>query len=289
MTSATDDIAFMQEALTLARANLGRVWPNPSVGCVIVKNNEIIARGATAVGGRPHAEVVALDEAGEDAFGSTAYVTLEPCSHWGVSPPCVEALLESGVSRVVAALQDPDPRVKGLGLEQLREASVQVDIGVCEKEAHDVNAGYFHRIETGRPLVTFLDVDRIRMGDLFYGGSYYDATLSELPDWIASEPQKPDGPLQIVVDDKSVAPATLKEKSAVEREATWLVVTAGRLPGRIEILKDYVGEIVEVETGEDGQPDLEAVLLELGRRGLTRLVVEDESQMAAKLKAILES
>jgi len=289
MTSATDDIAFMQEALTMARANLGRVWPNPSVGCVIVKNNEIIARGATAVGGRPHAEVVALDEAGEDAFGATAYVTLEPCSHWGVSPPCVEALLEAGVARVVAALQDPDPRVNGLGLEQLREASVQVDVGVCEKEAHEVNAGYFHRVETGRPLVTFLDVDQIRMGDLFYGGTYYDAALSELPEWIASEPHKPDGPLQIVVDDKSVAPARLKEKSALEREATWLVVAAGRLPGRIEILKDYVGEIVEVETGDNGEPDLEGVLLELGRRGLTRLVVEDESKMAAKLKAILEA
>jgi len=273
----------------MARANLGRVWPNPSVGCVIVKNNEIIARGATAVGGRPHAEVVALDEAGEDAFGATAYVTLEPCSHWGVSPPCVEALLEAGVARVVAALQDPDPRVNGLGLEQLREASVQVDVGVCEKEAHEVNAGYFHRVETGRPLVTFLDVDQIRMGDLFYGGTYYDAALSELPEWIASEPHKPDGPLQIVVDDKSVAPARLKEKSALEREATWLVVAAGRLPGRIEILKDYVGEIVEVETGDNGEPDLEGVLLELGRRGLTRLVVEDESKMAAKLKAILEA
>ena len=289
MTTANDDIAFMQEALALARANLGRVWPNPSVGCVIVKNNEIVARGATAVGGRPHAEVVALDEAGEDSFGATAYVTLEPCCHWGESPPCVEALLDSGVSRVVAALQDPDPRVNGLGLEQLREASVQVDIGVCEKEAYEVNAGFFHRIETGRPLVTFLDVDRIRMGDLFYAGSYYDAALSDLPAWLKSEPSKLDGPLQVVVDDKSIAPATLREKSAVERESTWLVVAAGRLPGRIEILKDYVGEIVEVAPNEDGEPDLDAVLVELGRRGLTRLVVEDDSSMAAELKSIIET
>ena len=289
MTAASDDIAFMQEALTLARANLGQVWPNPSVGCVIVKNNEIVSRGATEVGGRPHAEVVALDAAGEDAFGATAYITLEPCCHWGESPPCVEALLESGITRVVAALQDPDPRVNGLGLERLREASVQVDLGVCEKEAYDVNAGFFHRIETGRPLVTFLDVDRMRMGDLFYGGTYYDAAFSDLPAWLKSQPNKPDGPLQVVVDDKSIAPARLNEKSAVERERTWLVVAGGRLPGRIAMLKNYVGEIVEVAPGPDGQPDLDAALIELGRRGLTRMVVEDESAMADRLRALSET
>src|SRR6478736_8275817 len=116
MSASLDDARFMEEAIRLALLHLGQTSTNPSVGCIIVRNGEIVGRGVTAIGGRPHAEPQALAEAGESARGATAYVTLEPCSHHGKTPPCAEALIASGVARVVVALTDPDPRVSGRGI-----------------------------------------------------------------------------------------------------------------------------------------------------------------------------
>jgi diaminohydroxyphosphoribosylaminopyrimidine deaminase/5-amino-6-(5-phosphoribosylamino)uracil reductase len=124
-----DDAAHMQAALGLARRGLGTTWPNPSVGCVIVRGERVVGRGRTAPGGRPHAETQALMMAGEAARGATAYVTLEPCSHVGQTPPCAEALIAAGVARVVVAQRDPDPRVDGRGIARLRAAGVVVEEG----------------------------------------------------------------------------------------------------------------------------------------------------------------
>src|SRR5713226_7316949 len=148
------DEQAMRVALALARRGLGRVWPNPAVGCVIVKDGRVVGRGWTQPGGRPHAETEALARAGAAAHGATAYVTLEPCCHWGRTPPCADALIAAGLSRVVAALEDPDPRVAGGGLARLRAAGIAVETGLGGAEAAEINAGFFQRVRSGRPLVT---------------------------------------------------------------------------------------------------------------------------------------
>lgn len=144
----------MGAALALARRGLGRVWPNPAVGCVIVKDGHVVGRGFTQSGGRPHAEPVALAMAGDAAQGADVYVSLEPCSHFGKTPPCADTLITAGVARVIAAAVDPDPRVSGRGLARLRDAGVDVVEGVRRDEAEALNAGFFSRVRTGRPLVT---------------------------------------------------------------------------------------------------------------------------------------
>nr|WP_226779734.1 bifunctional diaminohydroxyphosphoribosylaminopyrimidine deaminase/5-amino-6-(5-phosphoribosylamino)uracil reductase RibD [Oceaniglobus trochenteri] len=144
----------MGHALTLGRRGLGRCWPNPAVGCVIVNEGRVLGRGWTQPGGRPHAETVALAQAGSGARGATAYVTLEPCAHHGHTPPCAEALIASGIARVVCALGDPDPRVAGRGFALLRAAGVAVDVGTLAGQAREDQAGFLSRITRSRPMVT---------------------------------------------------------------------------------------------------------------------------------------
>jgi len=144
----------MTAALTLGRRGQGRVWPNPAVGCVIVKDGIVVGRARTADGGRPHAETQALTQAGDAARGATVYVTLEPCAHHGQTGPCAEALVSADVARVVVATGDPDPRVSGKGLDILRAAGVEVDFGVCKADADRDLAGFFLRVREGRPFVT---------------------------------------------------------------------------------------------------------------------------------------
>ncbi len=149
-----NDERWMRVALSLAKRGLGQVAPNPSVGCVIIKDGIVVGRGHTQAGGRPHAEVVALRQAGADASGATAYVTLEPCSHTGKTPPCAEALIEAGIQRAVVAVGDPDPRVNGQGIEKLIDAGVKIKTGVLEHEAASVTAPFFSRVSRGRPSFT---------------------------------------------------------------------------------------------------------------------------------------
>jgi diaminohydroxyphosphoribosylaminopyrimidine deaminase/5-amino-6-(5-phosphoribosylamino)uracil reductase len=144
----------MAHALRLAARGLGSVWPNPAVGCVIVKDGRILGRGWTQPGGRPHAERRALDQAGPAAEGATAYVTLEPCAHHGQTPPCSDALITAKVARVVTALTDPDPRVSGKGHQMLRAAGITVTEGVLTTEATRLNAGFLKRVSRGLPHVT---------------------------------------------------------------------------------------------------------------------------------------
>ena len=144
----------MRLALSLGARGLGRVWPNPAVGCVIVKDGCVLGRGWTQEGGRPHAEPVALAQAGAAARGATAYVSLEPCNHHGKTPPCTEALIAAGVARVVVALTDPDPRVAGGGIARMREAGIEVVTGVCAAEAEAAHRGFLSRVTQGRPMLT---------------------------------------------------------------------------------------------------------------------------------------
>ena len=154
MTGPPEDGAHMAHALRLAARGLGSTWPNPSVGCVIVKAGVVVGRGFTRPGGRPHAERIALDQAGAAATGATAYVTLEPCAHHGQTPPCALALIEAGVARVVTALTDPDPRVAGKGHALLRQAGIEVTEGSLATEARRLTQGFLTRVTQGRPFTT---------------------------------------------------------------------------------------------------------------------------------------
>ena len=162
-----DDARYMDLALALARSQQGRTAPNPAVGCVLVANGRILATGATRDGGRPHAERVALENAGAAARTATAYVTLEPCAHHGQTPPCADALIDAGVQRVVVACQDRFPLVAGQGIARLESAGIQVETGLRGDDAGRLYAGFFSRIESGRPEVR---IDARTIG--------YDATLA---------------------------------------------------------------------------------------------------------------
>src|SRR5215475_3569336 len=147
------DTRFMALALTLGRRGLGNAWPNPAVGAVVVKDGITVGRGWTQPGGRPHAEVEALRRAGAAARGATLYATLEPCSHHGQTPPCVDAITAAGVTRVVSALEDPNPQIAGQGHARLRAAGIAVDVGLGAEQARRDHAGHFRRVRDGRPHV----------------------------------------------------------------------------------------------------------------------------------------
>ena len=147
------DVAFMQLALDLAKQGEFTTTPNPSVGCVLVKDGKVVGKGFHAKAGEPHAEVMALREAGENARGATAYVTLEPCSHFGRTPPCAKGLIEAGVSKVIAAMCDPNPQVAGKGLQILSDAGIQSAVGLLEENAEQLNKGFLKRMRTGKPFV----------------------------------------------------------------------------------------------------------------------------------------
>ena len=153
-TDNADDSRFMRLALALGRRGLGRTWPNPAVGAVVVKDGVIIGRGWTQPGGRPHAETEALARAGDAARGATLYVTLEPCSHHGKTPPCADAVIAAGIARVVSALVDPNPEVAGAGHWRMAEAGVVVEVGIGAEEARRAHAGHIRRVQDGRPHVT---------------------------------------------------------------------------------------------------------------------------------------
>lgn len=153
-----DDLTAMRRALSLAQAALGSTAPNPAVGCVIVRDGAVIAEAATGAGGRPHAEEAALAALGGRADGATIYVTLEPCAHQSArGPACADGIAKSGAARCVVACGDPDPRTAGAGNARVRAAGIQVDLGVCEAEAQALNAGFFRRLATGRPIAQLSD------------------------------------------------------------------------------------------------------------------------------------
>jgi len=175
---------MMRAALALARRSLGRTWPNPSVGCVIVRDGCVIARGRTQKGGRPHAEADALAHARESLKGATVYVTLEPCSHHGRTPPCADALMAAGIARVVSALEDPDPRVKGQGHARLKAAGITVEVGEGAAQAAEINAGFLLRVREGRPLF------HLKLAGSLDGRI---ATASGESKWITGEAARADG------------------------------------------------------------------------------------------------
>lgn len=162
-TRRSSDVLWMLRALRLADKMRGHVWPNPPVGCVIVRDGVLVAEAATHAGGRPHAERKALWQAGAGAEGARLYVTLEPCCHWGMTPPCADAIVKAGVSSIVCAIRDPDPRVNGGGFAKLRNAGLEVMVGLGADEAKRLMSGFFHRVRYGEPELVVVDEARAKV------------------------------------------------------------------------------------------------------------------------------
>ncbi|HLM12972.1 MAG TPA: bifunctional diaminohydroxyphosphoribosylaminopyrimidine deaminase/5-amino-6-(5-phosphoribosylamino)uracil reductase RibD [Reyranella sp.] len=298
---------MMRAALALARRSLGRTWPNPAVGCVIVKDGRIVARGRTQDGGRPHAEVDALNKAGDAARDATVYVTLEPCSHFGKSPPCADALVRAGVARVVSAMEDPNPSVNGQGHARLREAGIAVDVGEGAREAAEINAGFLLRLRAGRPLF------HLKLASSLDGRI---ATASGESKWITGEGARADGhrlraihdailvgagtvaaddpdltcrlpglkaysPVRIVLASKAGLAETSKLAMTARQVPVWLLCTSAAPAARREALHKAGIEIIEVAAAGDGRVDAAAAAQALGQRGLTRVLVEGGGQVAA--------
>jgi diaminohydroxyphosphoribosylaminopyrimidine deaminase/5-amino-6-(5-phosphoribosylamino)uracil reductase len=305
---AAEDRAHMQAALGLARRGLGQVWPNPAVGCVLVREGRVVGRGWTAPGGRPHAETQALLMAGEQAKGAVAYVTLEPCSHQGKTGPCAEALIKAGVVRAVVAIDDPDPRVSGRGLEMLRQAGIVVELGLCREEAAEINAGFFTRLSAGRPLVTVKSASSLDGRIATHSGeskwitgpkarsaghflrAEADAIMVGSTTAIVDDPDltcrlpglEGRSPVRLVVDSRLRLPLTSKLVANAKSTPTWLITVTGNDPERLLAYANCGVEVIEVAAGEEGV-DLPAVMTELGSRGLTRLLVEGGAHLTAAL------
>ncbi|WP_458734489.1 bifunctional diaminohydroxyphosphoribosylaminopyrimidine deaminase/5-amino-6-(5-phosphoribosylamino)uracil reductase RibD [Zobellella taiwanensis] len=309
-----DDARWMARALELARRGRFTTSPNPAVGCVIVKDGELLGEGFHRRAGGPHAEVFALREAGEAARGATAYVTLEPCSHHGRTPPCAQGLIDAGVARVVAAMVDPNPRVAGRGLAMLREAGIQAEAGLMSEAAEAVNTGFLHRMRTGRPFVT------LKLAASLDGRT---ALANGESQWITGPAARRDvqrhraqscailsGADTVLMDNAALnvrwteLPASLRHHYAENelRQPLRIVIdTQNRLhaglrlfaqPGPILLLRGRVtgglGDEVEecvLPLSEHGKLDLALLLQELGRRQLNHLWVEAGATLGGALFA----
>jgi len=304
------DARFMALALRLAERGLGRAWPNPAVGCVVVKDGQIVGRGWTQPGGRPHAEVEALSRAGPRALGATAYVTFEPCAHYGQTPPCTMALLHAGVRRAVLATTDPDRRVDGQGIAQLRQAGVEVDLGLMRAEAEALNAGFLLKERAGRPLVTLklatsLDgrlatrsgASRWITGEAARARGHWlrathDAIMIGSGTALADDPSltcrlpglEASSPVRIVLDGRLRLPPTSRLAATAAEVPTWLLTRRpASAPKRLQALQDRGVEPIEVAAAEGEGLELEEALAALAARGITRLLVEGGARLAASL------
>jgi diaminohydroxyphosphoribosylaminopyrimidine deaminase/5-amino-6-(5-phosphoribosylamino)uracil reductase len=303
---AAEDASFMALALALAGRGLGRTWPNPTVGCVVVRDGRVVGRGWTQPGGRPHAETEALGRAGAAARGATLYASLEPCIHHGGTPPCVDAILRAGIGRVVVACEDPDPRVSGRGLAALRAAGLPVATGLAAAAAIHLNQGFFLRITRQRPLFTLklatsLD-GRIATGagdSRWITGSaararahllraQHDAVL------VGGETARVDdpdlgcrlpglgqaAPVRLVADSRGRLPPTSRLVTTAGERPTWLLTLAA-----VPELAARGVRVLAVDKGGDGHIDPQAMARRLADEGLTRVLVEGGGLLARALLA----
>ncbi|MBS8227256.1 bifunctional diaminohydroxyphosphoribosylaminopyrimidine deaminase/5-amino-6-(5-phosphoribosylamino)uracil reductase RibD [Vannielia litorea] len=298
----------MARALSLGARGLGQVWPNPAVGCILVKDHRVVGRGWTQPGGRPHAEVMALAQAASAAQGATAYVTLEPCAHHGKTPPCAEALVKAGVARVVTALEDPDPRTAGRGHARLREAGIAIETNVLQAKAERAHAGFLSRVRQGRPSLT------LKLASSFDGRI---ATASGESKWItgpaarqavqglraghdavlvgagtarADDPaltlrgygdHRP--PVRVVVSRRLDVPTDGILARTARDVPLWLCHGEDAPEARKGAWRALGAELIEVPPGRDRHPDPVAMLRLLGARGLTRVLCEGGGMLAASL------
>jgi len=303
MAENEQDAQWMQAALELARQGIGLASPNPTVGCVLIRENRVVGRGFHQYAQRDHAEVVALAEAGAAAHGATAYVTLEPCSHYGRTGPCARALVEAGVARVVAATSDPNPLVQGHGLQMLREAGVNVSVGLLATGARDLNDAFAHFIRHRTPLVSLkiaatLDgaiapspairrerasfpitgpASRARVQDLRHA---HDALLTGIGTVLADDPLLTDRsqhprrrPLLRVVLDSQLR-LSLASRILGDAQDDLLIVTRSDDHARQQALTDRGARILKIDAQAEGGISLRALLEYLGQQDITSLMIE---------------
>jgi diaminohydroxyphosphoribosylaminopyrimidine deaminase/5-amino-6-(5-phosphoribosylamino)uracil reductase len=304
------DRRFMQLALALGRRGLGRTSPNPAVGAVVVKDGVIVGRGWTQPGGRPHAEPEALKRAGEAARGATLYVTLEPCSHFGKSPPCADAIIAAGIARVVASIEDPNPEVGGQGFARLRAAGIAVDVGLGAAEATHDHAGHIRRIRDKRPHVIVKlavsaddkianaggktvaitgEMARTRMHLL---RAQSDAILVGIGTVLADDPHltcrlpgmEARSPVRIVLDRALRIPGSSRLVHSARQTPVWVMTSETVEAAAAARLGAAGAQVIRVHARPDGL-DLSAVLHALSERGITRLMVEGGARVASSFVA----
>lgn len=308
MKRAADDRRWMRLALTLGARGLGRVAPNPAVGCVLIKDGRVVGRGWTQPGGRPHAERVALDMAGADARGSTAYVTLEPCSHEGKTGPCSVALIEAGVDRVVVATSDPDARVNGKGIAMLRNVGIEVVEDVCEAEAQQAHEGFFRKVRDRRPLLTLKLATSID-GRIATGSGHsqwitgeqarlhvhllrarHDAVLvgagtvrDDAPSLTVRGLGMAHNPVRLVISSRLDLPQSGPLADTAREIPVWILHGTGASAERVAFWKDIGARCIAVPVVEGGQVDVGAAMGVCADGGLTRVLCEGGGQLAASL------
>jgi len=301
------DRRFMRLALALGRRGLGRTWPNPAVGAVVVKDGVIVGRGWTQAGGRPHAEPEALKRAGEAARAATVYVTLEPCSHFGKSPPCADAIIAAGISRVVAAIEDPNPEVAGKGHTKLRAAGITVDVGLLAAEAARDHAGHFCRIRDRRPHVILKlavssddkigaaghkqvsitgEAARTRVHLL---RAQCDAILVGIGTVLADDPlltcrlpgMAARSPVRVVLDRALRIPTGSRLVHSARETPLWVAASELAEAPAAAKLRAAGAQVIRTAPSAALGLDLSAVLHALADRGITRLMVEGGSRVAS--------
>jgi len=303
------DRFFMRRALELAAKAGGRTSPNPMVGAVIVRDGRIVGEGYHERAGLPHAEVIALNKAGKLAKGATLYVNLEPCCHWGRTPPCTKAIIRSGVRKVIVATLDPNPLVSGKGLEELRRNGIEVEVGLMEEEAKRLNKFFFKHITTGLPFV-ILKIAMSLDGKI--------ATCTGESKWITSpesrrmvheirdqvdtvmvgigtvlkdDPQLttrlPDregkDPIRVILDSHARTPPTARAINPKSPAPTIIATTPKANEERVKALREAGAEVVMLDEDEEGRVDLKSLMEYLGGRPIQSLLVEGGSEVASSM------
>ena len=290
----------MARCLHLARRSLGRSWPNPAVGCILVQNGEFLASGRTAPGGRPHAEVEALRRVDRMAPGATAYVSLEPCAHHGETPPCADALAEAGIARCVVSLLDPDPRVSGRGVETLRSRGVRVETGLLADAAQALLAGHAARVRRQRPWLT-LKIAATLDGAVGGSGrrraritgersrafveslrSEHDAVLIGIGTALADDPLliprnrglARRAPVRAVLDSRLRLPVDSRLVRTSGKVPLWVVHGSAAAPENRSALETRGVHLLESSSQSGGRLDLASALARLAERGMTRVLAE---------------
>jgi diaminohydroxyphosphoribosylaminopyrimidine deaminase / 5-amino-6-(5-phosphoribosylamino)uracil reductase len=307
-----EDLRWMDAALNQGSRSLGLAAPNPAVGAILVKDGAVVGRGVTARGGRPHAERIAIDRAGEAARGATLYVTLEPCSHFGVSPPCVDAVIAAGVARVVSAMEDPNPLVAGQGYARLKAAGIAVSVGAGAAQARRDHLGHILRVTAGRPCVT---LKLAETADGYASGGSHDArlritgpiadlrvqimrstheaimvgvetALADDPALTVRLPGVDRKPLRVILDTHLRLPERSR-LAATAADIPTLIIAGAAAPDEAARRLEGLGVMIErVGLDPEGRVDLHQALRALAARGITRVFSEGGPKVAARLIAL---
>lgn len=306
-TLSARDIHFMRVSMGLARQGWGRVWPNPAVGCVIVKDGHVLGRARTQDGGRPHAETVALAQAGDQARGADVYVTLEPCAHHGKTPPCAEALIQAGVRRVLVGVEDPDPRVNGKGIDKLRQAGLIVETPVMAEACREINLGFFLKMTERRPMITLKTASTLDghvamasgeskwiTGELAraYGRlerAEHDAVAIGVGTILADNPAltsrlSPRGhePICIIFDTNLRSPFDASIFKNTDKRNVWIVCQDKADEDQLTRFMDLGVRVIPVPL-QGVHVDLKAAVSALAEAGLTRVLVEGGATLMTAL------